>query len=178
MTHLPCFMGIGLLFFSKPVHQEGSPLHPNLIDAPTKHLISEHTTKTHPQSCYACKPILRHFLTPSLSVFLTACRCHLPFRTYLFNMTSSGACDSTQMFSIIAAHTSLRWMHILYIKKCILLLMLWTGVPCYISAWALRTHQGVYYIFAIPAHAQEYMQCVLSRGFAEQSQSITYLLAP
>ncbi len=138
MTHLPCFMGIGLLFFSKPAHPEGSPLHPNLRDAPTKHLISEHTTNPHPQSRYAFKSILRHFLTPSLSVFLTVCLCHLPLRTYLFNMTSSGACDSTQMSSITAAHTSLRWIHIVYIIKCILPLMLWTGVPCYISSTSLH----------------------------------------
>lgn len=178
MTHLPCFMGIGWLFFSKPAHPEGSPLHPNLRDAPTKHLISEHTTNPHPQSRCAFKSLLRHFLTPSLSVFLTVCLCRLPLRTYLFIMTSSGACDSTQMSSIIATHSSLRWIHIVYIIKRILPLMLGTGVPCYISAWALRTHQSVYYISAIPSHAQECIRCVLSRGFAEQSQSINYLLAP
>ncbi len=152
----------------------GSPLHPNLRDAPTKHLISEHTTNPHPQSRYAFKSILRHFLTPSLSVFLTVCLCHLPLRTYLFNMTSSGACDSTQMSSIIAAHTSLRWIHIVYIIKCILPLMLWTGVPCYISAWALRTHQGVYYISASQLMLKNAFS-VFSAGALPNSRSLSII---
>lgn len=93
MTHLPCFLEVGLLsFFPKPAHPEGSPLHPNLRNAPAKHLISEHNINPHLQSCYAFKSIPRHF---SFFLLLYLSFCHLLLRIYLFNIR---ACESTAIF--------------------------------------------------------------------------------
>ncbi len=68
---------------------------PQFNRCPTKHLISEHTTKTHLQSRYACNPILRHFLTPSLSVCLTAVDVIYP---------SEHTCSTWQVVVLVIRH--------------------------------------------------------------------------